>query len=145
MPHTRDAIAIPMETKETRAPWMTAERKKTLRVSVGTVAGVGLATWISMQVVPWFMDQANKNQAAALDQQKAAAVQAAEDRAFTQSKLTELLERSITVGEKQASATNENSRCLEALQDSHQDLCSQLRANNEKFERFIEIQEQAAK
>ena len=77
MPHTRDDIAIPMETKETRAPWMTAERKKTLRVSVGTVAGVGLATWISMQVVPWFMDQANKNQAAALDQQKAAAVQAA--------------------------------------------------------------------
>ena len=124
---------------------MTAERKKTLRVSVGTVAGVGLATWISMQVVPWFMDQANKNQAAALDQQKAAAVHAAEDQAFTQSKLTELLERSITVGEKQAAATNENSRCLEALQDSHQDLCSQLRAHNEKFERFIEIQEQAAK
>lgn len=124
---------------------MTAERKKTLRVSVGTVAGVGLATWISMQVVPWFMDQANEQQRAALEQQKSAAVQAAEDRAFTQGKLTELLERSITVGEKQAAATNENSRCLDALQDSHQDLCSQLRAHNEKFERFIEIQEQAAK
>lgn len=124
---------------------MTAERKKTLRVSVGTVAGVGLATWISMQVVPWFMDQANEQQRAALEQQKSAAVQAAEDRAFTQGKLTELLERSITVGEKQAAATNENSRCLEALQDSHQDLCSQLRAHNEKFERFIEIQEKAAK
>lgn len=134
----RDAIAIPMEQRETRAPWMTAAKKKAINFSVGTLATIGLGAWISIRVVPWFMDQQNQTQSAALEQQKAAAIQAAEDRKFTQGKLTELLERSIITGEKQASATNENTRCLESLQDSHEELCT-------KLDKLIDIQVEAAK
>lgn len=128
----RDAIAIPMDTKETRAPWMTAATKQKATVGVITaVATLGVSTVLVLWGFPWMMQMVT-------EQQRNAAEQAASDRQFTQGKLTELLERSIVTGEKQASATNENTRCLETLQDSHEELCT-------KLDRLIDIQTEAAK
>lgn len=132
MPHTRDAIAIPMDTKVTRAPWMTTATKQKATVGVITaVATLGVSTVLVLWGFPWMMQMVS-------DHQKAAAEQSAADHQFVQGKLTELLERSIITGEKQAAATSENSRCLESLQDSHEELCT-------KMDRLIEIQIEAAK
>jgi hypothetical protein len=128
----RDAIAIPMEQQETRAPWMTAATKQKATVGVVTaVSTIGVSAVLVLWGFPWMMRMVT-------DQQKAAAEHLSSDRQFTQGKLTELLERSIVTGEKQAAATNSNTRCLETLQDSHQDLCV-------KLDRLIEIQTEAAK
>lgn len=132
MPHTRDAIAIPMEQREARVPWMTAATKQKATVGVITaVSTISLGAVLVLWGFPWMMQMVT-------DQQRNAAEQAASDRQFTQGKLTELLERSIITGEKQAAATTENSRCLETLQDSHEELCT-------KMDRLIQIQIEAAK
>ena len=128
----RDAIAIPLEQRETRAPWMTAATKQKATVGLVTaVSTISLGAVLVLWGFPWMMQMVT-------DQQRSAAQQAAADRQFTQGKLTELLERSIVTGEKQASATNENTRCLETLQDSHEELCT-------KLDTLIEIQTEAAK
>lgn len=128
----RDAIAIPIDTKETRAPWMTAATKQKATVGLITaVSTIGISAILVLWGFPWMMRMVT-------DQQQRQAEQASADRQFTQGKLTELLERSIVTGEKQAAATNSNTRCLETLQDSHQDLCV-------KLDKLIEIQTEAAK
>lgn len=111
---------------------MTAATKQKATVGVVTaVSSIGVSAVLVLWGFPWMMRMVT-------DQQKAAAEHLSSDRQFTQGKLTELLERSIVTGEKQAAATNSNTRCLETLQDSHQDLCV-------KLDRLIEIQTEAAK
>ena len=111
---------------------MTAATKQKATVGVITaVATLGVSTVLVLWGFPWMMQMVT-------DQQRNAVEHATADRQFTQGKLTELLERSIVTGEKQASATNENTRCLETLQDSHEELCT-------KLDKLIDIQTEAAK
>lgn len=120
MPH-RDAIAIPMTNQETRAPWMTAATKQKATVGLVTaVSTIGISAILVLWGFPWMMRLVTSQQE------------------FSQSKLVEVIEKSIAATERSTSATQEQTHRLDDLCDSHREVCT-------KLERLIQIQSEAAK
>lgn len=127
MPH-RDAIAIPMDTKETRAPWMTASQKQQAKFSVVTaVSTIGISAVLVLWGFPWMMKMVTSQQE------------------FSQNKLVEVIEKSITATEKSTSATQEQTTRIDQQTNRMDDLCDSHREVCMKLDKLIEIQTKAAK
>ena len=127
MPH-RDAIAIPMTNQETRAPWMTAATKQKATVGLVTaVSTIGISAILVLWGFPWMMRLVTSQQE------------------FSQSKLVEVIEKSIAATERSTSATQEQTQRIDKEVDRLDDLCDSHREVCTKLERLIQIQSEAAK
>ena len=124
----RDAIAIPMEKQETRAPWMTAPQKQQAKVSIITaVSTIGISAVIVLWGFPWMMKLVTSQQE------------------FSQNKLVDVIEKSITATEKSTSATQEQTQRINQQTSRMDDLCDSHREACMKLDKLIEIQTEAAK
>lgn len=115
--------------------WMSDATKRSTIVLVTTV---GLGTIIALWVVPWQMRQIEQSRIDATKQG-----QSAQD--FSQTKLVDILEKSVTATERSTAATqaqtsvmNAQTGKLDDLCDSHEDLCV-------KLDKLIDLQTEAAK
>lgn len=126
MPH--DAIAIPMNTKETRAPWMTAATKQKATVGVVTaVSTIGISAVLVLWGFPWMMKLVNSSQE------------------FSQNKLVEVIERQIVSTERATAATVEQTKRIDDQTERVDDLCSSHGDLCKKLDELIEVQREAAK
>lgn len=111
--------------------WMTERAKKNTAIGVVTfILTLGLGTWISVLVVPWTMRRVDEAQAQATANATAA-------HQFAQTKMVELMERSIVGNEQTRSSIQANTSKMDELIDSHEDLCG-------KLERLVDVQTKAA-
>ncbi len=124
----RDSIAIPMEKQETRAPWMTASQKQQAKFSVVTaVSTIGISAVLVLWGFPWMMKLVTSQQE------------------FSQNKLVDVIEKSITATEKSTSATQEQTQRINQQTSRMDDLCDSHREVCMKLDKLIEIQTKAAK
>lgn len=113
--------------------WMSEAAK---RNTVALLSTVGLGAVIALWVIPWQMDRLKEAQ----DQNSKQAIASQE---FAQTKLVDILEKSVIATERSTAATqaqtsrmDEQTGKLDDLVDSHDEM-------NKKFDRWIEIQEEA--
>lgn len=109
----------------------------TKKSTIVLLTTVGLGTIIALWVVPWQMRQIEESRLENVKQG-----QSAQD--FSQTKLVEMLEKTVTANERQTSATQANTAVmnaqtgkLEDLCDSHEELCT-------KLDKLIELQVEEA-
>lgn len=127
MPH-RDAIAIPMTTNETRAPWMTAQTKQKATIGLVTaVSTIGISAILVLWGFPWMMKLVTSQQE------------------FSQSKLVDVIEKSIAATERSTSATKEQTERIDQQTDRMDELCDSHREVCTKLDKLIDIQTEAAK
>ena len=111
-----------------RGQWMTAAAKQRMTVGLVTaVSTIGLGAVLVLWAFPWIMRMVTTQQE------------------FSQNKLVEVIERSITVTERSTNATKEQTERIDAqtermddLCDSHKDLCG-------KLDELIDVQKAAVK
>lgn len=107
---------------------MTAPQKQQAKVSIITaVSTIGISAVIVLWGFPWMMKLVTSQQE------------------FSQNKLVDVIEKSITATEKSTSATqeqtqriNQQTSRMDDLRDSHRELCM-------KLDKLIEIHTKAAK
>lgn len=104
-----------------RGQWMTAAAKQRMTVGLVTaVSTIGLGAVLVLWAFPWIMRMVTTQQE------------------FSQNKLVEVIERSIAATERSTNATKEQTERIDALFDSHKDLCG-------KLDELIDVQKAAVK
>jgi hypothetical protein len=111
-----------------RGQWMTAAAKQ--RVTVGlltAVSTIGLGAVLVLWAFPWIMRMVTTQQE------------------FSQNKLVEVIERSITVTERSTNATKEQTERIDSQTERMDDLCDSHKELCGTLEELIEVHKDAAK
>lgn len=107
---------------------MTASQKQQAKFSVVTaVSTIGISAVLVLWGFPWMMKMVTSQQE------------------FSQNKLVEVIEKSITATEKSTSATQEQTTRIDQQTNRMDDLCDSHREVCMKLDKLIEIQTKAAK
>lgn len=119
--------------------WMTAATKQKATVGVVTaVSTIGVSAVLVLWGFPWMMKQVEQSR---LDSQRQG--QAAQD--FSQTKLVEMLEKSIGATDRSTAATQAQTSVMGQQTNRLDDLCESHEYLCIKLDKLIEIHTEAAK